>query len=88
VRRSCDADGQRGYKECASFVLAASIAAVLNLGPVLGPLLAPFKGQAAAHTGFRFKTILNFGYAGHGAIVGESYLIHHTNKRFWAYPYR
>jgi len=65
-RRSCGAGDQRGCRGCASFVLSASITAVLHFIPVFGPLLAPFKGEAASLAGFRFKTILNLCYASHG----------------------
>ena len=63
MRRSCGGGDQRGYRECVSFVLTASIAAVLDLCPVLGPLLAPFKGQVAALAGLGWEPIFDLGYA-------------------------
>ncbi len=78
MRHSCGAGDQRGYKRYASFIAPATITAVLHFVPVLGPLLAPLKGQMTALAGFRFKTILGFSYAGHGLIVGECFLIGHA----------
>ena len=63
MRRSCDGGDQRGYRGCASFVFTASIAAVLDFIPVLGPFLAPFKGQIAALAGLRGEPIFDLGYA-------------------------
>jgi len=63
VRRSYGAGDQRGYRGCVSFILTTSIAAVLDLSPVLGPLLAPFKGQVAALAGLWGEPIFDLGYA-------------------------
>ena len=72
THRICGADDQRGFRECVSFVLTAPVAAVLDLSPVLGPLLAPLKGQVAAHTDLGLKAVLYLCGAGHGSMVGES----------------
>ena len=40
-------------------VLAAAVAAVANILPVAGPLLAPFEWLGAIRTDFRGETVLN-----------------------------
>ena len=43
----------------------ALLGAVFDVGPVLGPLLAPFEWQAAALTNLGLKPVLGLGYWGH-----------------------
>ena len=63
MRRSCGGGDQRGYRGCVSFVLTASLAAVLHLSPVFGPFLAPFKGEIAALAALGLEPIFDLGYA-------------------------
>ena len=72
MRRICGAGDQRGYRGFASFVLAASIAAVLDFAPVFGPLLAPFKFKATVLADPGREPIFDLGYARHWAIVSQS----------------
>ena len=52
-------------REFYSLVVTTSLTAILHFGPVLGPLFAPFKFQAAANTEFRREAILSFCGARH-----------------------
>jgi hypothetical protein len=45
----------------------ALIRAVLDVFPVLGPLLAPFESSATAHTNLRLEAIFDFGSWAHAS---------------------
>ena len=49
---------------CHALALAL-LGAVFDVGPVLGPFLAPLKGQPAALTDLGFKPVLGLGYLWH-----------------------
>ena len=54
----------------------ALLGAVFDVGPVLGPLLAPLKGQAAALTNLGLEPILGLGYRWHISTLFEAALVH------------